>query len=449
LLVLGALVVLALLALTPAPQTVSADSTRPLHPQRLNTDIDLPSNFQLQQWETKPDGGWINGNLGSSNSDYAEGETVPQRLELGGIDDGTYDVTICRDFSNGTKRGYLYLDDFDTSRPADPGGTIISSMGPFDGVFVTINSFVDNNLQGPCDAGALATSVNITIDKEGGSIAYLLWGGHLAAPGDTDPVSMTLIALGNGAASYPGASLHMAIESPQKDNSINPSAILPAPLLTVRKFLRVPGGDPVPLLATADDQWCFTLTGPENQNMCIPEDSNVVTFSSLDLGSYTVEEDLPVSGYLFYDIGATSIRCTQVNDTASASANLTATEPTATCDFVNQSVSTVNRLGKFKAVARAKNVKLVWRTISEFDVFAFNVLRSSTKDGVYEVMNDAPIPAKYWTQFLGARYVYKDKTALAGQRYYYQIELLGMQGALEHSEIKRVRKPPNQEANLR
>src|SRR2546428_4288809 len=116
-----------------------------LRAQAMFTDAALPSNVKLQQWETLPTGNWTTGNLGSSNSDYTEGEVIPFRLDVGGLatSGNPYTFSVCRDFQSGTKRGYLFLALFNTSRAAAPGGTITSTNGPFNGVNVTINSVTE------------------------------------------------------------------------------------------------------------------------------------------------------------------------------------------------------------------------------------------------------------------------------------------------------------------
>ena len=183
------------------------------------TPTPLPSgNIKLEQWETIPTGNWITGNLGASNSDYHEGEVVPFRLDIGNqVDPGSYEFSVCRDYENGTKRGYLFLDAFNTSRAADPGGSIISTNGPFSGVNATIDSVNEVGGQGACQAGKRQSIVQIT--KDAGQ-AYVLWGGHLASPLDPG------VGAGNSASSWPGSSLHMSI-IPNKDVSINPGAIIP------------------------------------------------------------------------------------------------------------------------------------------------------------------------------------------------------------------------------
>jgi hypothetical protein len=190
------------------------------------TDAALPNSVKLQQWETLPTGNWTTGNLGTNNSDYSEGEVVPFRLDVGGL--GTsgnpYTFSVCRDFQSGTKRGYLFLAPFNTSRAAAPGGTITSTNGPFSGVNVTINSVTEVGGRGACGTGERQTMVSI--NSTNAQTAFVLWGGHLAAPSDVFEAQP--VGSGNGSASFPGSSLHMALLSPNKSVSINPAAIKPA-----------------------------------------------------------------------------------------------------------------------------------------------------------------------------------------------------------------------------
>src|SRR2546426_850878 len=204
----------------------ASGQTSGLVAQATFTDAALPSNVKLQQWETLPTGNWTTGNLGSSNSDYAEGEVVPFRLDVGGLatSGNPYTFSVCRDFQSGTKRGYLFLAPFNTSRAAAPGGTITSTNGPFNGVNVTINSVTEVGGQGGCGTGQRETGVSV--NSTGNATAFVLWGGHLAAPGDVfegQPVGP-----GNGAASFPGSNLHMNLLSPNKSVTINPGAVKPA-----------------------------------------------------------------------------------------------------------------------------------------------------------------------------------------------------------------------------
>ncbi|HLB22558.1 MAG TPA: hypothetical protein VJP07_00540 [Dehalococcoidia bacterium] len=173
---------------------------------------DLPSSVKLEQWETQPTGNWITGALQHNNSDYIEGEAVPFRLVIpSGVGPGQYMFSVCRNYENGTRRGYLYLAPYDTDRPAAPGGAVGSTSGNFSAVNATIDAVNEVEARGACKAGDRETIVTIT--KATGE-AYVLWGGHLASPLDPG------VGPGNSAAAWPGASLHMKILKPSKDVAI-------------------------------------------------------------------------------------------------------------------------------------------------------------------------------------------------------------------------------------
>ena len=172
----------------------------------------LPSSVKLEQWKTKPQGGWTTGALNHNNSDYFEGEVVPFRLTIPSkVGAGSYQFSVCRNYDNGARRGYLYHAPFNTDRAADPGGTIGSTQDGFSAVNATLDSVTDVGGRGACKAGDREAIVVIT--KSGGT-SYVLWGGHLASPADPG------VGEGNSAAYWPGASLHMKLSTPSKDVAI-------------------------------------------------------------------------------------------------------------------------------------------------------------------------------------------------------------------------------------
>src|SRR5947209_16153734 len=61
--------------------------------------------------------GWQDGNINSSNSHYAEGDSVPFRLVLTGLTDGAHTVVIQYDAIDATKHAYDYLTSFGRSVP--------------------------------------------------------------------------------------------------------------------------------------------------------------------------------------------------------------------------------------------------------------------------------------------------------------------------------------------
>ena len=282
------------------------------------TDAPVPSNVQLYQWETLPSGGWITGNLGSHNSNYSEGEIVPFRLDVSGLatSGNPYTFSVCRDVTNGTKKGYTTLQLFNTSRLASAGGSF-TTLGAFSGVNVTINSATDVG-QGVCGSGQIETQV--LFDSTNNSIQFVLWGGRLASPADSG------VGTGNGAASFPGSSLHLSLSSPSRDRSINPSAIIKLAQITVRKI--IDSGEATP------DQWCFTIN-PDQYNAspnCIDSGTKSVTFAGLFTGSFQITES-SLNGYEF--VSGTGSNCTFNGSIATASVTSAENAVNATCIFHN------------------------------------------------------------------------------------------------------------------
>ena len=178
------------------------------------TGTALPASVGLSGWDTVSNS-WTHGNT----VEYAEKQAIPFQLDLSGLStSSTYLVNICREFQNGTKYGFLFLEKYNKTinlTNAQAGGTVLNAMGPFSTVNATVTAVQDFT-----DAGGICASgerlVQATVQPTSATTSYLLWGGHLAAPGDTVPGSANLVGFGNGAGSYPGASLAMRLVSPDK-----------------------------------------------------------------------------------------------------------------------------------------------------------------------------------------------------------------------------------------
>src|SRR3989442_200992 len=68
---------------------------------------------------------WQNGNLGSSQAHYGEGETVPYRATLSNLKEGmTYWVTIQWDTTKGGVHALDYIDTFNASFPSGRNETV-------------------------------------------------------------------------------------------------------------------------------------------------------------------------------------------------------------------------------------------------------------------------------------------------------------------------------------
>jgi hypothetical protein len=71
-------------------------------------------------------------------------------------------------------------------------------------------------------------------------------------------------------------------------------------------------------------------------------------------------------------------------------------------------------------------VLIEWETASETDYEGFNLWRNDTRHGGYEKINDALIPAE--DDPSGAAYEYMDEEAVAGVKYYYNLEVVDIHG---------------------
>ena len=288
----------------------------------------IPNSVKMVTWRTSGSGAWIEGTLNQNNSNYKEGETVPFRIELGTLatNGNPYSAAICRDYQTGTVFGYTQLLPFNTSRAATPGGTITSlstvgawPAGTFQGVNITITGVTETGGPGAC--GGTQRETIVTFTSSGSGPQYLLWGGRLSTP--TDPG----VGFGNSASFYPGGSLQMRLESPDKTAGINPSGIIQLAKLTVTKV--VDSGSATP------DQWCFTVTGPNsyNSSQCVPSGQSSVDFIGLNTGAYTVTES-SVAGYAF--VSGEGTNCTFSGSTATGNVTAAAGGATnASCTFHN------------------------------------------------------------------------------------------------------------------
>ncbi|HET7676280.1 MAG TPA: hypothetical protein VFK38_00345, partial [Candidatus Limnocylindrales bacterium] len=244
------------LALT-APRAVSAES--------LNVDLD-----QWANGDPPPVGeSWQNGNLNGNNSAYAEGDVVPFRLAIEGLEAGTHTIHINYDFTAGGHKAYDFLATWDATESPDEcgtGGGAVSSMCPSLGAadtepFPSDGTSANGIPVAGAEADALASEGitrlltlyggtiiaiagpvhegspdgNSTADfmvtfSTTGSAALFLWGGHLAKSVYWDQA--TTGGDPDGAAQVSGAPWHMRTlnldggGASNQDRSIQPSAII-------------------------------------------------------------------------------------------------------------------------------------------------------------------------------------------------------------------------------
>lgn len=139
--------------------------------------------------------------------------------------------------------------------------------------------------------------------------------------------------------------------------------------------------------------------------------------------------------------------------TATNCVSLAATGPNSiqlangpSCASVAITPPTAVGLDAFDAAPKKKRVTVKWSTGTELDLVGFNVLRSNKRKGEYKPVNAELIPAKAPGQLHGASYKFKDKGLVPGKRYFYKLELVGMGGGSERSDVIVV-KMPGEKAN--
>jgi hypothetical protein len=290
---------------------------------------------------------WRQGNLGSSNSHYVEGKSVPYRATLEKVPQGSsHFIRITYHFTAGGIKAFDFLTRFNRSESPDPcadlsycpasSGTINIPSDSFpvpppvstyelaqaERTFTirggTLTSVSAITHSGPVGGNSLATmNVYFTADAScpGAECTVLiLWGGHLARAFDW--------GAGQGAASIPGGSYHMSYQvdgsGGSPDRGIQAGSLPPEGTIRVCKHV-IPNDASV---------WGFTLTGPSSGNTSGLGDNQCSDFPSRIPGSYTLSETTQ-AGY------STSVSCDNgASGTNSVSFNLSALQ-TVICTFIN------------------------------------------------------------------------------------------------------------------
>lgn len=320
----------------------------------------------------------------------------------------------------------------------------------------------------PNATGTVQNTITLTFTTGGtGGTVVLAYGTHVGSSSDWGS--------GNSAANISGSSYHNSLIAcsnniggcGQRDNQMSTNAVTPSPVFSTQVRYQS-NNNPVPapmnaiaytnqfydsvsltaasasggLGGTLNGTIAFFICGPTTAvQPCDPGTSVAVQGSStisVPGGTTSTFRTVPLS------FGPTElgIYCFRFVFTSSATnyANVDSSVTTGECVRILN--ITAGRLEKFKGVARAKNVQLKWTTLSELDVMGFNVWRSTDHDSGYAKINSTLIPAKKLGLMEGAKYTFKDPTALPDTKYYYKLEIVGGVGTLEWSDVIRVRKPP-------
>jgi fimbrial isopeptide formation D2 family protein/LPXTG-motif cell wall-anchored protein len=117
-------------------------------------------------------GSWINGALNQNNSNYAEGDYVPQKVELSGLTPGTHTLTFSYDRTKNGKYAYDFVDYLSISGSA--------------------GASVSWDAEAPNPPMPFAVTVFVTIEftiVANDPTATLIWEGHIASELDYGPNS--------------------------------------------------------------------------------------------------------------------------------------------------------------------------------------------------------------------------------------------------------------------
>lgn len=102
---------------------------------------------------------------------------------------------------------------------------------------------------------------------------------------------------------------------------------------------------------------------------------------------------------------------------------------------------TAVEMGDTDGMAVADAAYLSWKTVSEADVLAFNVMRAvvdkttGTIQGSFQRINDVPIPAQAGGSATGARYTFVDRGVVPGLTYRYSLEVLSTDGTTSRQSL--------------
>ena len=93
---------------------------------------------------------------------------------------------------------------------------------------------------------------------------------------------------------------------------------------------------------------------------------------------------------------------------------------------------------------------LKWETASEIDNLGFNVYRAEAADGSYTKLNANLIPSLVPPGSpVGADYIFRDRTAQPGVKYFYKLEAVDLYGyGVMHGPVKAMMRPRASELNL-
>ncbi len=243
----------------------------------LNVNLDQCANGSPNFVDLHCD--WQNGNINGSNSEYGEGQSIPYRLFISGLDPSvSHTIHINYDFTEGGEKAFDFLTTWNVTQmggdpcsgaaavptPCPPGAATTfgfpgDSFNPSNKGSLTVNGAIadaavsrnltiyngtiksislvthSGDVTGNSTADMIVTfNANACVGTDCTSTVELLWGGHLAKG--------SFWGVGNGVSSISGASFHMRTQNldgsgaSNQDRSVQLSAIVtPTPTPTATR----------------------------------------------------------------------------------------------------------------------------------------------------------------------------------------------------------------------
>jgi len=271
---------------------------------------DCAASFDQNTQENRG-GSWINGALNQNNSNYAEGDYVPQRVELTGLATGTHTLTFSYDRTKNGKYAYDFVDHLGISGSAGASvswdaATPNPPMPFAETVFVTITFTVVAN-----DA-----------------TATMIWDGHIASELDYGP--------NTGAGSISGAPYHFSLVDMSCGNVGQQDNQLMADAVDFGKLTIVKDAQP-----NDPQDFSFTLDAPNDLHTAfkLDDDSDGTLPSSVTYnvppGATTATEVNIPGGWTLTDI-----TCTKAGTEVGSSVTVTlADDEQVTCTFTNKVIA--------------------------------------------------------------------------------------------------------------
>jgi hypothetical protein len=193
--------------------------------------------------------GWVNGNAGSSNAHWREGDSIAYRMRFDNLSLASHSVTIQWDTTKGGKHALDYLTTYNrTETTANPCSGVAgcgspttfaipddpnSSVTQVPGVFTLYNGSI-TSLSAYSLTGSYASdsSTSITVNFTANTASPVLaWGGHIASQIDW--------GVGNSASAVSGSPYHMRLldldgKGGNQDRSLSADSVFATPTISTQ-----------------------------------------------------------------------------------------------------------------------------------------------------------------------------------------------------------------------